>query len=63
MEEKYGVEGSKQLHLHYKPGENDFFPEGKEDNTHLSVKGANEIAGMVIEQIEKMNIPLKRKLK
>ena len=63
MEEKYGVEGSKQLHLHYKPGENDFFPEGKEDNTHLSVKGANEIAAMVIEEIEKMNIPLKWKLK
>jgi len=62
MEEKFGVEGSKQLHLHFKPGENPYFPEGKEDNTHLSVKGATEIAKIALEQIKKLDVPLGKKI-
>lgn len=63
MEEKYGPEASKELHLHFKPGENEYLPDGKEDNTHLSVKGATLIAEMVIEQLKEMDIPLKNKIK
>jgi lysophospholipase L1-like esterase len=63
MEEKYGVEGSKQLHLHYQPGEIEFYPEGKEDNTHLSVKGATEVAQIVVNELQKLKIPLKKQLR
>lgn len=44
MEESYGVEDSKKLHLHYQPNEIGYYPDGKEDNTHLSVLGATEVA-------------------
>jgi lysophospholipase L1-like esterase len=63
LEEKNGVEGSRLLHLHFKPGEIEFYPDGKDDDTHLSDKGANEIAQIVIEQIKQKNIPLKRYIK
>jgi lysophospholipase L1-like esterase len=63
MEIKEGEEGSKLLHLHYKPGDIEFYPEGKEDNTHLSEKGANEIAQLVVKQLIQMNSPLKKYIK
>ena len=58
LEMKYGPEKSKQLHLHYKAGENSFFPEGKEDNTHLNVKGATEIAKIAITELKKTKLDL-----
>lgn len=39
LEMSYGPEKSKELHLHYKPGEIAFYPEGKVDDTHLGLKG------------------------
>jgi lysophospholipase L1-like esterase len=62
LEESYGVEGSKKLHLHYEAGEISYYPEGKEDNTHLSELGATEIAKLVMQQIELLNIHLKTKV-
>ena len=61
LEESYGPEKSKMLHLHFKIGENPYYPEGKIDNTHLSVLGATEMAKLVMQQIELLNIPLKAK--
>jgi lysophospholipase L1-like esterase len=61
LEESYGIEGSMKLHLHYKAGEIAYYPEGKEDNTHLSELGATEIAKLVMQQIQLLNIPLKAK--
>ncbi len=58
LEMKYGPEKSKQLHLHYKAGENSFFPEGKEDNTHLNVKGATEIAKIAVEELKKTKLDI-----
>jgi lysophospholipase L1-like esterase len=52
LETSYGSEKSKELHLHFKPGENPFYPEGKEDDTHLSKKGAEEISRIVANQIK-----------
>lgn len=52
LEESYGVEGSKKLHLHYKPNEIAYFPEGKEDNTHLSELGANEISKLALDALK-----------
>lgn len=52
LEESYGVEGSKKLHLHYKPNEIAYYPDGKEDNTHLSELGANEISKLALDALK-----------
>lgn len=52
LEESYGVEGSKKLHLHYEPGEVSYYPEGKTDDTHLSKLGATEVAKLVINELK-----------
>lgn len=52
LEESYGVEGSKKLHLHYTPNEIPYYPEGKEDNTHLSVLGATEVAKLAVSSLK-----------
>lgn len=62
LEESYGLEKSKELHLHYKAGEIEYYPDGKEDDTHLSVKGATEIAKIVMIQLKQLNIPLSKKI-
>ncbi len=51
--ESYGVEESKKLFLHFEKGDNDYFPEGKEDNTHLSKLGANEVANIITKELAK----------
>lgn len=62
LEESYGPEKSKILHLHFKIGEIPYYPEGKIDDTHLSELGATEMAKLVMQQIEALNIPLKTKV-
>lgn len=52
LEESYGPEGSKKLHLHYHPNELPYDLEGKEDDTHLSVLGATEVAKLALEQLK-----------
>jgi lysophospholipase L1-like esterase len=52
LEQSYGSEKSKQLHLHFKGGENPYYDKDKADDTHLSLKGAIEIAQIVINQIK-----------
>lgn len=63
LEESYGVEGSKKLHLHYEPGELSFYPEGKQDDTHLSILGATKIAEIVIIELQKENSKLSNYIK
>lgn len=53
LEESYGIEGSKNLHLHFEPGENPYYKEGKHDDTHLSKLGATEVAKLAVEEIKK----------
>ncbi|NHN25825.1 rhamnogalacturonan acetylesterase [Flavobacterium jejuense] len=53
MEIAYGVEESKKLHLHFEKGENNYFPEGKIDDTHLSKLGANEVANLATKELAK----------
>jgi lysophospholipase L1-like esterase len=57
LEIAYGPEKSKQLHLHFKPGEVSYFPEGKDDDTHLSIKGATEIAKLAVSQLKLLSNP------
>ncbi|RYJ36567.1 GDSL family lipase [Flavobacterium anhuiense] len=63
LEQSYGPEKSKLLHLHYKAGENQFYNKEKADNTHLSLKGATEIAEIFVDQIRKTKEPLLEKLR
>jgi len=56
LEESYGVEDSKKLHLHFKPNQHPYIPEGITDNTHLSVLGATEIAKLAVKSLQE-NIP------
>ena len=53
LEESYGVEKSKKLHLHFSPNEVAYFPEGKKDDTHLSVLGATEVAKLAADALQK----------
>nr|WP_319777074.1 rhamnogalacturonan acetylesterase [uncultured Sphaerochaeta sp.] len=54
--EEEGDEKSRAYFLIMAPGEYENYPEGKEDNTHLSVKGAQKIASLIAEELK--NIPL-----
>lgn len=63
LEESYGVEKSKLLHLQYPKGTHEYYPEGIDDNTHLSVLGATEIAKIVVNELKVMNHPLAKYLK
>lgn len=51
LEESYGVENSKKLHLHYLENEIPYYPKGKKDNTHLSVLGATEVAKLAARKL------------
>ncbi|MBI9039901.1 rhamnogalacturonan acetylesterase [Lutibacter sp.] len=63
LEESYGPEKSKNLHLHFMPGENDYLPKGLDDNTHLSVLGATEIATIAVEELKKTALLLVKYIK
>jgi len=63
LEQSYGPERSKELHLHFKAGENQYYDKDKADDTHLSLKGATAIAQIVINQIKKLEDPSLEKLK
>lgn len=39
------------------------YPKGANDNTHLSEKGANAVAQLVVEGIKENNLPLKNRIK
>lgn len=51
--EQFGVEKSKELFLHYRPGDYSRFAEGKEDNTHLSPTGAFKVCDIAIEELSR----------
>ena len=51
--QQIGVENSKFLFNHLKPGEHPNYPDGKEDNTHFSELGARKVAELVLLEIKK----------
>jgi len=63
LELSYGPEQSKKLHLHFKPREVAYYPEGKDDNTHYSILGATEVSKIVAQQILLLESPLCKNLK
>jgi len=53
-----GPAASTSLFLILQAGESEMYPEGITDNTHLNVRGANEVARMVASSIRELEIPL-----
>ncbi len=62
MEKAAGVEGSKKLHLHFAAGENPFYPNGKDDDTHLSKMGAQTVAKLACDEIKNQKLSLAKLL-
>src|SRR5690606_5706494 len=49
----FGEERSKQLFLHYLPGEYAIFPKGEADDTHLSPTGAFAVCDLAVAELKK----------
>lgn len=47
LEQKMGKEGSKKLHMIFAPGQTPSLPEGRQDNTHYNIYGANVVASLL----------------
>ncbi|MCB0569245.1 MAG: rhamnogalacturonan acetylesterase [Phaeodactylibacter sp.] len=58
-----GPEKSKEIYLWVEPGLYERFPEGKQDNTHLTLFGATEYARLAVEGIVELGLPLTQYLK
>lgn len=54
--DRYGESGSRDLFVHFEPGENDYFPDGIRDNSHLSRLGAREVAALFTAEIQSLDI-------
>ncbi len=59
----YGAEKSRTLFLQLKAGENANYPNGIEDNTHFSPRGAEEMAKLAVNAIKEQKIKLRKYLK
>ena len=53
-----GQEKSKEIYLWVEPGQNTMYPEGKQDNTHFSVKGATEISKLAVEGLKENGLAI-----
>lgn len=51
LEQGLGREGSKKLHMIFSPGEQPSLPEGRQDNTHYNIYGANKVASLLADAI------------
>ena len=58
-----GQEKSKELYLWIEPGQNSMYHEGKQDNTHFSIKGATEMAKLAVEGLKENRLALTKFLK
>ena len=57
-----GIEGSRRLHMWFRPGEHPSVPKGRKDNTHYNVYGATVVAGLLAEEIAHQVPALKKKM-
>ena len=58
LEESLGVEGAKQLHLWFEPGEISAAPDGIKDDTHYSEIGARRVAALAVDLIARQELEL-----
>ena len=59
LEQGLGREASKKLHMWFRPGEEPSVPQGKQDNTHYNIYGAQVVADLLADAICE-EIPLLR---
>lgn len=62
LEQGVGIEGSRRLHMWFRPGEHPSVPKGRKDNTHYNVYGATVVAGLLAEEISHQVPALKKKM-
>ncbi len=55
-----GPDSAKALYLWVAPGASAMYPEGKQDDTHLSVAGATQIARLAAAGLKRSGLPLAR---
>ena len=60
IETQMGIEGSRKLHMWFKPGENPQVPKGKQDNTHYNVYGAHVVANALADALAEQVPELKK---
>lgn len=58
-----GPEKSKELYLWLDPGQDAYMPDGKQDDTHLNIRGARAVAHLATEEVKAMKLPLAAYLK
>ncbi len=58
-----GPEKSKELYLWVGPGVYEMYPQGKQDNTHSTEKGALEMARLAVEGLKELNMDIVKYLK
>jgi lysophospholipase L1-like esterase len=58
-----GPEKSKELYLWVNPGAYEMFPDGKQDNTHFTEKGAIEMARLAVEGLKELDLDIVKYLK
>jgi pectinesterase len=63
LENSLGKEGSRKLHMNFKPGEHPSIPDGRGDNTHYRVEGARRVSGLMAEALCQEVPALKRYLR
>lgn len=61
--ESYGPERSKELFMWIPAGKYEFAPDGKQDDTHLNVKGSHIVAKMLLNEIVRQEPKLKKYIK
>ena len=59
LEQGLGREASKKLHMWFRPGEEPSVPQGKQDNTHYNIYGAQVVADLLADALCE-EIPLLR---
>ena len=60
LEQSLGIEGSRLLHMWYRPGEVASIPNGRHDNTHYNVVGARTVACLLADAIAEKVKALRR---
>jgi lysophospholipase L1-like esterase len=58
-----GQEKSKEIYLWFEAGQFEMTPQGRQDNTHFSVKGATEMARLAVEGLKENKLELIKYLK
>ncbi|HEX9936250.1 MAG TPA: rhamnogalacturonan acetylesterase [Longimicrobium sp.] len=58
-----GPGGSKALYVWTAPGEFAMYPGGRQDDTHLSLRGATEVARLAAEGLKATDLPLARHIR